>query len=156
MIERYTRKEMGAIWTEESKMRYWLEVEISAAEALAKYRFIPKSFSLKLKHAKFDVARIKEIEETVKHDVISFLTNISESMGADARYVHFGLTSSDVLDTALALQMKEAGNLLRKGLAELVSALAEKALEHKLTLMVGRSHGVHAEPTTFGLKMAVF
>lgn len=156
MIERYTRKEMGAVWTEEAKLESWLEVEVAAAEALARYDYIPKTVVWKLKHAKFDTARVHEIEETVKHDVIAFLTSISESMGPDSRYVHFGLTSSDVLDTALALQIREAGEILRKQLKELIAALADKAREHKFTLMVGRSHGVHAEPTTFGLKMALF
>ncbi len=156
MIDRYTRRDMGAIWTEESKLKHWLAVEIAAAEALAKYGYIPKSVVTKIKRADFDVKRVQEIEETVKHDVIAFLTNISENMGEDSRFVHYGLTSSDVLDTALALQMKEAGILLKKGLKELIQALAEKAKEHQYTLMVGRSHGVHAEPTTFGLKMALF
>ncbi len=156
MIDRYTRRDMGAIWTEESKLKHWLAVEIAAAEALAKYGYIPKSVATKIKRAEFDVKRVQEIEGTVKHDVIAFLTNISENMGEDSRFVHYGLTSSDVLDTALALQMKEAGALLRKGLSELIQALAEKAKEHQYTLMVGRSHGVHAEPTTFGLKMALF
>src|SRR3989338_6974765 len=102
MIDRYTRRDMGAIWTEESKLKHWLAVEIAAAEALAKYGYIPKSVAAKIKRADFDVKRVQEIEETVKHDVIAFLTNISENMGEDSRFVHYGLTSSDVLDTALA------------------------------------------------------
>ncbi|MBI4431598.1 MAG: adenylosuccinate lyase [Candidatus Omnitrophica bacterium] len=156
MIDRYTRREMGAVWTEEAKLKQWLAVEIAAAEALAKYGYIPRSVPAKLKRVSFDVKRVQEIEETVKHDVIAFLTNISESMGEDSRFVHYGLTSSDVLDTALALQIKEAGMVLRKGLSDLIDVLKERALEHQYTLMVGRSHGVHAEPTTFGLKIALF
>ncbi len=157
MIDRYTRPEMGRIWTEENKLSKWLEVELAALEALAHYKYIPKNIPAKVRSkAKFNLSRVKEIESTVQHDVIAFLTNLAEYVGRDGRYVHFGLTSSDVLDTALALQLKEASELLINDLKELLKALKKKANEHKLTLMVGRSHGVHAEPITFGLKAALF
>ncbi len=157
MIERYTRPEMGRIWTEENKLSKWLEVELAALEALAHYNYIPKNIPSKVRtKAKFNLSRVKEIESTVQHDVIAFLTNLAEYVGRDGRYVHFGLTSSDILDTALALQLKEASEIIIQDLKELLKVLKKKANEHKLTLMVGRSHGVHAEPITFGLKAALF
>lgn len=157
MISRYTKPEMGKIWTEENKVAKWLDVELAALEALAKYGYIPKDIPAKVrKKAKFDIKRIQEIEKVVNHDVIAFLTNVAEHVGPPSRYVHFGMTSSDVLDTALALQIKEAAQLIHKELVILIDALHDKAQEHRMTVMVGRSHGVHAEPTTFGLKMAVF
>jgi len=157
MIDRYTRPEMGRIWTEENKLSKWLEVELAALEALAHYNYIPKHIPAKVRSkAKFNLSRIKEIESMVQHDVIAFLTNLAEYVGRDGRYVHFGLTSSDILDTALALQLKEASRILINDLKELLKVLKKKANEHKLTLMVGRSHGVHAEPITFGLKSALF
>ena len=157
MIERYTRPEMGRIWSEETKLSKWLEVELAALEALAYYRFIPKHIPAKVKSkAKFSLARVKKIESTVQHDVIAFLTNLAEYVGPDGRYIHFGLTSSDILDTALALQLKDASKILLHDLKELLAILRKKAHEHKWTLMAGRSHGVHAEPITFGLKLALF
>ncbi len=157
MIDRYTRPEMGRIWTEETKLSKWLEVELAALEALAHYNYIPKGIPAKVRaKAKFNLNRVKKIESTVQHDVIAFLTNLAENVGPDGRFVHFGLTSSDILDTALALQLKEASALLIKDLKELIEVLKKKAREHKQTLMVGRSHGVHAEPITFGLKAALF
>ena len=157
MIDRYTRPEMGRIWTEEAKLSKWLEVELAALEALAHYNYIPKNIPKKVRaKAKFSLARIKKIESAVQHDVIAFLTNLAEHVGPDGRFVHFGLTSSDILDTALALQLKEASAVLIRDLKELIEVLKKKARQHKLTLMVGRSHGVHAEPMTFGLKMALF
>lgn len=157
MIPRYTRKEIGQVWTEQNKFQKWLDVELAALEALAKYRIIPKDIPAKVRRkAKFDIHRVLEIEQTVQHDVIAFLTNVAENVGPDSRYVHFGMTSSDVLDTALALQVKEASVILKDGIKKLISALRKKAIRHKDTLMVGRSHGVHAEPITFGLKMALF
>ena len=157
MIDRYTRPEMGRIWTEENKLSKWLEVELAALEALAYYKYIPKNIPAKVRSkAKFSVSRVKEIESTVQHDVIAFLTNLAEHVGPDGRYVHFGLTSSDILDTALALQLKEASDILIADLKDLLKVLKKKANEHKLTIMVGRSHGVHAEPITFGLKIALF
>lgn len=157
MIERYTRPEMGEIWTEKAKLEKWLAVELAALEALARYHYIPKGIPTKVRRkAAFSLKRIKEIEFTVQHDVIAFLTNIAEHVGPDGRFVHFGLTSSDILDTGLALQLKEASQILIQDLKELLQVLKKKAREHKSTLMVGRSHGVHAEPITFGLKMALF
>lgn len=157
MIERYTRAEIGQVWSEENKIRKWLEVELAALEALARYRYIPKNIPSKVRaKAKFSLKRIKAIEQTVQHDVIAFLTNLAEHVGPEGRYVHFGLTSSDILDTALALQLKEASEILIRELKRLIAALAAKARTHQNTLMVGRTHGVFAEPTTFGLKMALF
>ncbi|MBI4372396.1 MAG: adenylosuccinate lyase, partial [Candidatus Omnitrophica bacterium] len=139
------------------KLYKWLEVELAALEALARYQYIPKSIPAKVRRkAKFSLARVKKIESTVQHDVIAFLTNLAEHVGKDGRFVHFGLTSSDILDTALALQLKEASAVLIRDLKELIEVLRKKARAHKNTLMVGRSHGVHAEPITFGLKMALF
>ena len=157
MISRYTRQEMAKIWTEENKLQKWLEVELAALEGLAHYGYIPKDVPAKVRaRAKFDVERVKEIEKTVNHDVIAFLTNVAEHVGPVGRYVHFGLTSSDILDTGLSLQVQEASDILIRELKKLISLLGKKAKEHANTLMVGRSHGVHAEPITFGLKMALF
>lgn len=148
---------MGQIWTEQNKVAKWLDVELAALDALAKYRYIPKDIPPKVRRkARFDLNRIREIEKTVNHDVIAFLTNLAENVGPAGRYVHFGLTSSDILDTALALQIKEASALIEKEIVKLITILKEKAAEHKKTIMAGRSHGVHAEPITFGLKMALF
>ncbi len=157
MISRYTRKEIGSVWTEQNKVQKWLEVELAALDALAHYGVIPKDVPAKVKRkAGFDLERIREIERIVQHDVIAFLTNLAEHVGPDGRYVHYGLTSSDILDTALALQIKDANLILLRELKKLIDILRDKAAEHKTTLMVGRSHGVHAEPITFGLKMALF
>ncbi len=157
MISRYTRKEIGAIWTEQNKVQKWLDVELAALDALAHYGVIPKNIPAKVKkRAGFDIERIREIEKVVQHDVIAFLTNLAEHVGPDGRYVHYGLTSSDILDTALALQIKDATEILLRELKKLIAILHDKAAEHKMTIMVGRSHGVHAEPITFGLKMALF
>ncbi len=157
MISRYTRPEMGAIWSEENKLQKWLDVEIAALYALAKHGYIPKNVpALVKKKAKFTVERTLEIEKIVNHDVIAFLTNVSENVGPVSRYVHYGLTSSDILDTGLALQVCDASRLIRQEIVKLIDVLGVKAREHEKTLMVGRSHGVHAEPITFGLKLAVF
>lgn len=157
MISRYTRPEMGAVWTEQNKVQKWLDVELAALDALAAYGFIPKNIPPKVrKKAGFDLKRIHEIEKIVQHDVIAFLTDLAERVGPDGRYVHYGLTSSDILDTALALQIKDASIILKREIKKLIEILRDKAKEHKNTLMVGRSHGVHAEPITFGLKMALF
>lgn len=157
MIERYTRKEMGDIWTDKAKYEAWLKVEIAACEALAHYGEIPKYVPGRVKKkAVINEKRILEIEEVVKHDIIAFLTSISEVVGDASKYVHFGMTSSDVLDTALALQMKDAAKILDKQMVWFINALGKQAKKHKNTLMVGRSHGVHAEPITFGLKIALF
>ena len=155
MIERYTLPEMGRIWSEDNKLAKWLEFEILACEALAELGEIPGEAVQRIrKNARFDAARVREIEEVTHHDVIAFLTNVAEHIGNDSRYVHLGLTSSDLLDTTLACQIKEAGELLLKRMAGLRAAVKARALEHKNTVMVGRTHGIHAEPITFGLKLA--
>jgi adenylosuccinate lyase len=162
MIPRYTRPEMGRIWSDENKYRTWLEVELAAAEALAEAGEVPEEAARLLRaHARFDAARIQEIEAVVKHDVIAFTTAVAESLAAagcaDAsRWLHYGLTSYDVVDTALGLQVKQASELLRKGLEGLRAALKRRALEFQHTAQVGRTHGVHAEPITFGLKLALW
>ena len=155
MIERYSRSEMVEIWSPESKFSIWLEIETLAAEAMEQFGQIPAGTSKAVRdRAKFDVARINEIEREVKHDVIAFLTNVAEHVGEEARYLHKGLTSSDVLDTCLAVQLSRASDLLITGLDRVLAALKERAHEHKLTPTIGRSHGIHAEPVTFGLKLA--
>jgi adenylosuccinate lyase len=157
MIERYTLPEMGKIWRDEFKFNTWLKIEILACEARSEMREIPKEDVETIKQkANFDVKRVLEIEETTKHDVIAFLTNVAEYVGPASRHIHYGMTSSDILDTTLSYQMKTAGELLLKRLVELKSILKEKAIEHKNTLCVGRSHGIHAEPTTMGLKFALW
>ncbi|TAN60289.1 adenylosuccinate lyase [bacterium] len=157
MIGRYSRPEMARIWEPENRFRLWLDVEIAACEAWHKLGKIPKkSLDNIRKKARFDVKRIDEIEKEVKHDVIAFLTSVAEYVGPDSRYIHMGLTSSDVLDTATALQMKEAAELIIGGIEGFLVVLEKRAHEHKDTVMMGRSHGIHAEPTTFGLKMALW
>jgi len=157
MIERYTLPEMGKIWQDEFKLRTWLNIEILACEARSEFGEIPKADVDEIKRkANFDVKRVLEIEETTKHDVIAFLTNVAEYVGPVSRHIHYGMTSSDILDTTLSIQMKTAGELLLKRLVELKSILKERAIEHKHTLCVGRSHGIHAEPTTMGLKFALW
>ena len=157
MIERYTREAMGRIWTEENKFQTWLLVEILACEALAKIGQIPKKAAQNIrKKARFSVERINAVETETKHDVIAFLTNVGETVGPDARYIHLGLTSSDILDTAMAVRLREASKLILKGCGRLLLALKRKAMAHKHTVMVGRSHGIHAEPITFGLKLALW
>ncbi len=157
MIPRYTRPEMAAIWSDENKFKIWLEIEMLACEAQAELGVIPKDAVSKMrKRAKIDAKRILEIEETTKHDVIAFLTNLEESIGNYSRYVHVGMTSSDVLDTCLAVQSKQAGELLLDGLNKFKEVLAKRAKEFKYTVCIGRSHGIHAEPMTFGLKLALW
>lgn len=157
MIARYTRPEMGKIWSDENKFRTWLMVEIFACEALAELGEIPNEALAKIKErARFEISRILEIEETVKHDVIAFLTNVAEHVGPESRFIHLGMTSSDLLDTSLACLMREAGQTLLEDLIRLRQVLGKRALEFKNTVCVGRSHGVHAEPTTFGLKLALW
>ncbi len=158
MIPRYSRPEMAAIWSPEARFRIWFEIEAYAADAMAELGLIPKEAAKKVwekgKNATFDVARIDAIEREVKHDVIAFLTHLSEIVGPEARYVHLGLTSSDILDTCLALQLSRAADILLADLDRLLAALKRRAFEYKNTPTVGRSHGIHAEPTTFGLKLA--
>jgi adenylosuccinate lyase len=158
MIPRYTRPEMAAIWEPQTRFRIWFEIEAHAADAMAELGIIPKEAAktiwAKGKTATFDVARIDEIEREVKHDVIAFLTHLAEIVGPEARFVHAGMTSSDVLDTCFNVQLKRAADILIADLDKLLAALKRRALEHKLTPTIGRSHGIHAEPTTFGLKLA--
>jgi len=157
MIARYTRPEMGSIWTDESRFKIWLEIELLATEQQEKLGIVPKGLAESIrKKAKFDTQRVLEIEEETKHDVIAFLTNVAEHVGPDSRYVHLGMTSSDVVDTAFSVQCKRAGELLIESIDTLVAALAKRAKEHKYTPCIGRTHGIHAEPTTFGLKLTVF
>jgi adenylosuccinate lyase len=155
MIPRYSRPAMTAIWEPENRFKIWLEIETLACEKMADLGIIPTSVPKSLREkGNFDIARIDEIEREVKHDVIAFLTSVAEYVGEDARYVHQGMTSSDVLDTCLAVQLTQASDLLLEDLDKLLAALEKRAKEHKYTLTVGRSHGIHAEPTTFGLKLA--
>lgn len=157
MIERYTRPEMGNIWTEENKFKAWLEVEILACEAWSELGHIPREDVKKLReNASFDMNRIYEIEEETRHDVVAFTRAVSETLGEERKWVHYGLTSTDVVDTALSYLLKQANDIIRRDLKSFVDILAEKAKEHKYTVMMGRTHGVHAEPTTFGLKMALW
>ena len=158
MIERYTRKEMAEIWSAATKYRIWFEIEAHGCDALADLGVIPKSAAKNIwdkgGSAEFDVARIDEIEREVKHDVIAFLTHLAEFIGDDSRFVHQGFTSSDVLDTTLSVQLARATDLLLVGMDRVLAALKTRAEEHKYTVTIGRSHGIHAEPTTFGLKLA--
>ena len=158
MIPRYSRPDMVAIWSSESRFRIWFEIEAHAADAMAELGIVPKTAAKKIwdrgKNAKFNIARIDEIEREVKHDVIAFLTHLSEIVGPEARFVHSGMTSSDVLDTCFNVQLVRAADILIEDVNKLLKALKRRAFEHKKTPTVGRSHGIHAEPTTFGLKLA--
>jgi adenylosuccinate lyase len=155
MIPRYSRPEMSAIWEPQNRFRIWFEIEAHAADALARKGVIPKSAAKAVwEKGGFDIARIDAVEREVKHDVIAFLTSLAEHVGPEARFVHQGMTSSDVLDTCLAVQLKQASDILLADLDALLTALKRRALEHKRTLTIGRSHGIHAEPTTLGLKLA--
>ena len=157
MIERYSRKELKDIWSEKNKYKIWLDVEIAAAEAMEKHKIIPKGVaSIIRKKGKIKVKRIQQIEDKVKHDVIAFLTSITEQAGIKARYLHQGMTSSDVLDTSFNIQLLQSGKILIKDLDKILSVLKKKAKKHKFTPCIGRSHGIHAEPITFGLKLASF
>jgi adenylosuccinate lyase len=157
MIERYSRKELKNIWADQNKYKIWLEIELAAAEAMEKLKIIPKGVVKKVRSkAKINVARILKIEESVKHDVIAFLTSITEKAGKEARFLHKGMTSSDVLDTCFNLQLKQSGEILLDDLKILLSSIKKIAIKHKKTLCIGRSHGIHAEPITFGLKMLTF
>ncbi|GAB3043182.1 adenylosuccinate lyase [Virgibacillus ainsalahensis] len=157
MIERYTREEMGAIWTEENKYKAWLEVEILACEAWSELGVIPKKDVENLRaNASFDMNRIYEIEQETRHDVVAFTRTVSETLGEERKWVHYGLTSTDVVDTALSYLLKQANDIIRKDLTNFIEILKNKAIEHQHTVMMGRTHGVHAEPTTFGLKLALW
>lgn len=157
MIDRYSRKEMADIWSLENQFQAWLAVELAACRAWSKLEKIPKEdVDALYKKASFDVARIKEIEKETRHDVVAFTRSVSESLGEEKKWVHYGLTSTDVVDTANGYRLKQANDLLRKDIQHIIDVLAEKAKEHKFTVMMGRTHGVHAEPTTFGLKCALW
>jgi adenylosuccinate lyase len=157
MIPRYTRPEMGRIWSEENSFQKWLDVEILAAEGLAKLGKVPKSAIARIRRkARFDVQRIRAIEAEVKHEIIAFLSSVAEFIGDDSRYLHVGMTSSDVMDTALAIQFKEASAIIEQDMRDLLKVLRRQARKYKWTVMTGRTHGVHAEPITFGLKLALW
>ena len=157
MIDRYSRKELRNIWKDENKYKIWLDIELAAAESMEKLNIIPKGVVKKVRSkAKINVGRILKIEETVKHDVIAFLTSITEKAGKEARFLHKGMTSSDVLDTCFNLQLKQSGKILLDDIKNLLASIRKQALKHKKTLCIGRSHEIHAEPTTFGLKMLTF
>ncbi len=157
MIERYSRPEMSRIWGAENRYRKWLEIEIYACEAHAEMGTIPGDALDRIKaKANFDISRIDEIEKVVKHDVIAFLTSVADYIGADSGYLHLGLTSSDVLDTSFAMLLRESSDLIIEGIKKLMEAIKKRAFEHKNTPMIGRSHGIHAEPVTFGIKMALW
>ena len=157
MIDRYSRKELKNIWSEENKYKIWLNIEVAAAEAMEKYKIIPRGVaSIVKKKAKIKVKRIHDIEAKVKHDVIAFLTSVAEQTGIKARYLHQGMTSSDVLDTAFNIQLKQSGEILLKDINKILFILKKQAKKYKLTPCIGRSHGIHAEPITFGLKLASF
>ena len=148
---------MGRIWEPENRFRIWLEIEILAMEAMARDGLVPADALARVKkNAKFDIPRINEIEERVKHDVIAFLTSVAEYVGDDSRFLHVGMTSSDVLDTSFAVQMRQALTLLIRDAKKVFEVLKKRAFEHKNTVMIGRTHGIHAEPVTFGLKMALW
>src|SRR5215210_1279060 len=155
MITRYSRPQMTSIWEPESRFRIWFEIEAHAMDAMAELGIVPKEAAAAVwERGKFEVERIDEIEAEVKHDVIAFLTNVAEHVGPEARFLHQGMTSSDVLDTCLAVQLARASDLLIEDLDELLEALKRRAHEYKMTPTIGRSHGIHAEPVTFGLKLA--
>ena len=157
MIQRYTNPEMGAIWSDRRRYETWLEVELAAADAMAEAGLVPRDAAAEMRaKASFDIARIEEIEAVTQHDVIAFTTAVAENVGPAARWLHFGLTSSDVIDTAQAIQMREATGLLIRNVGLLMEAVRERAEEHRRTPMIGRTHGVHAEPMTFGLKLALW
>ena len=157
MIYRYSRKKIRDIWEDYNKYSIWLDIELAAAEAMEKYKIIPKGVVKKVKSkAKINVKRILQIEDKVKHDVIAFLTSITEKAGKEARYLHKGMTSSDVLDTCFNLQLKQSGEIILNDISELLQSIKKQAIKHKYTLCIGRSHGIHAEPITFGLKMLTF
>jgi adenylosuccinate lyase len=157
MIPRYTHPEMGRIWSDQHRFETWLLVETAAAEAMADAGIVPADAARDIRErGAFDIARIEEIEQTTQHDVIAFTTAVAEHVGPAARWLHFGMTSSDVIDTAQALQMREACGVILGGLEALADAVRERAFEHRRTPMIGRTHGVHAEPMTFGLKLALW
>ncbi len=156
MIERYSRPEMKKVWSDENKFNKWLDVEIAVCDAWAELGVIPRKAILKIKLAKCNLKRMEEILKETRHDMTAFLGSVAESLGEESRFIHLGLTSSDVIDTALSLQMAEASEILIRDVKELTAVLAQRAIEHKYTVMIGRTHGIHAEPISFGLKMALW
>ena len=156
MIERYSRPRMKKIWSDESKFDKWLEVEIAVCEAWTELGEIPREAMPKIRKANYKLDRIAEFLRVTHHDVTAFLKSVAESLGEESRFIHLGLTSSDVMDTALSLQLRDAANILSQDISELIAVLQNKAMEHKHTMMMGRTHGIHAEPTTFGLKLALW
>ena len=157
MIDRYSRKELKEIWDEKNKYKIWLDIEIAAAQAMEKLKIIPKGVAVKVRRkAKINVDRIHKIEKKVHHDVIAFLTSVTEQVGMEGRFLHEGMTSSDVLDTCLNIQLLQSGKIIIKDIDEILKILKNKSLKYKKTVCIGRSHGIHAEPTTFGLKLASF
>jgi len=155
MLARYTRHEMGRLWSEEARLARWLEIELALTDVLAERGEIPSGAARKLRaEARVDVARMQAIEDEVKHDVVAFVSAVAETVGDEGRYLHLGLTSSDVVDTAFALQLRDAANLLLAGVDRLQQAVRRQAVQHRDTVMIGRTHGIHAEPITFGLKCA--
>ena len=156
MIERYSRPEMKRVWSDENKFNKWLEVEIAVCDAWTELGSIPRKAMSKIKLARCNIKRMEEILKETHHDVTAFLGAVAESVGEESRFIHLGLTSSDVIDTALSIQLIEAADILVKDTKELIAILAQRAIEHKYTVMMGRTHGVHAEPTSFGLKMAIW
>ena len=157
MIERYTRKEIKKIWEENNKYQIWLSIELAVAQAMEKFKIIPRGLSSKIKKkGKINIARIHKIESKVHHDVIAFLTSITEKIGPHGKFLHLGLTSSDIIDTSFNLQLFQAGKILLKDIDSILQVLKKKSLKYKKTICIGRSHGIHAEPTTFGLKLASF
>jgi len=156
MIERYSRPQMKKIWSDKNKFDQWLKVEIAVCEAWAELGEIPREDIVKIKKASYNLSRVAEFLKVTHHDMTAFLSSVAESLGAESRFIHLGLTSSDVMDTALSLQLTQAAHILTKDVDELISILEDRAIKHKNTIMIGRTHGVHAEPTTFGLKMALW
>jgi adenylosuccinate lyase len=156
MIERYSRPQMKKIWSDKNKFDQWLKVEIAACEAWAELGEIPREDIVKIRKASYNLNRVAEFLKVTHHDMTAFLNSVAESLGAESRFIHLGLTSSDIMDTALGLQLTQAASILTKDVAELISVMENKAVEHKYTIMMGRTHGVHAEPTTLGLKMALW
>ena len=157
MIERYSRKEIKKIWEEKNKYQIWLDIEIAAAQAMEKLKIIPKGVSsIVIRKAKINVDRIHKIESKVHHDVIAFLTSITEKVGPSGKFLHKGMTSSDILDTCFNIQLVQSGKILKKDIEEILKILKKKSFKYKNTICIGRSHGIHAEPTTFGLKLASF
>jgi adenylosuccinate lyase len=156
MIERYSRPQMKKIWSDKNKLDQWLKVEIAVCEAWAELGEIPRGDIVKIRKASYNLSRVADFLKVTHHDMTAFLNSVAESLGTESRFIHLGLTSSDVMDTALSLQLTQAAHILTKDIAELISVLENKAVEHKYTIMMGRTHGVHAEPTTFGLKMALW